>query len=248
MPAPNKQSANDLASAESRRALNRDDVEQPSAVYPGRTPLTGPRVTLEALDPRRHTEELFEIARGSDAADTIWEYLPYGPFETIDAMRNWLHTCAASADPVFVALRDNDSGRLGGMASFLEIRPLMGVIEIGHIWFAPHFQQTPQATEALFLMMCHAMDDLDNRRLEWKCNSLNLGSRRAALRLGFRYEGVFYNHLVTKGKNRDTAWYSILQSEWPAVHTNLTTWLAEDNFDADGNQKQSLSDLSKALW
>jgi RimJ/RimL family protein N-acetyltransferase len=245
----NKYSPQDEASAANRRALHRDELDSvPPAIYPGRIPLQGPLVTLEALDPRVHGPALFEEGHASEAALDIWTYLPYGPFADAGAMHDWLRNCSASADPVFVALRDTQNGRLGGMASFLEIRPLFGVIEIGHIWFAPHLQRTPHATEALFLMMCHAMDDLENRRLEWKCNSLNQGSRNAALRLGFRYEGVFYNHLTPKGRNRDTAWYSIMDSEWPAIRTNIASWLAEDNFDAAGNQRKSLSELNHALW
>ena len=245
----NKFSFEDEASAKNRRALHRQPVDSlPPAVYPGRIPLQGPRVALESLDPRVHADELFAAANDGERAKAIWDYLPYGPFTEQESLQAWLRTCAASADPVFVALRDTETKRLGGMASFLEIRPLFGVIEIGHIWFAPHFQRTPQATEALFLMMCHAMDDLENRRLEWKCNSLNAGSRAAALRLGFRYEGVFYNHLITKGLNRDTAWYSITDDEWPTVRANIQSWLAPENFDAQGRQRQSLSALNHALW
>ena len=249
MPNHPKHSPEDEASAANRRALHRDELESaPPAVYPGRIPLQGSRVHLEALDPRVHGAELFEAGHGTEEANDIWAYLPYGPFANAEAMYEWLRNCSASADPVFVALRDASNARLGGMASFLEIRPLFGVIEIGHIWFAPHFQRTPHATEALFLMMCHAMDDLENRRLEWKCNALNLGSRNAALRLGFRYEGVFYNHLTPKGRNRDTAWYSILDTEWPAVRANIASWLAQDNFDPQGLQRQSLSELNRSLW
>jgi len=163
-------------------------------------------------------------------------------------MRAWLRGCAAAADPVFFALRDKTNGGLGGMASFLEIRPLNGVIEIGHIWFAPPFQRTAQATEALFLMMSHAMDYLQNRRLEWKCNALNAASRRAALRLGLRFEGVFLNHTIPKGHNRDTAWYSLIDTEWPAVRANIERWLDAENFDAHGDQRESLRDLNSALW
>ena len=149
---------------------------------------------------------------------------------------------------MFVALRLKANNTLAGMASFLEIRPAAGVIEIGHIWFAPPFQRTPAVTEALFLMMRHAMDDLKNRRLEWKCNALNQPSRQAALRLGFRFEGVFYNHVIPKGHSRDSAYYSILDSEWPAIRENFERWLEPQNFDAQDRQKLSLSELNQALW
>jgi len=242
-------SPEDEQSQRGRRALNTDPVVSiPPAVYPGRQPLVGPRAQLEPLDPRPHCDGLFDVGHADESTLALWEYLPYGPFADRTAMHNWMRQCAASSDPVFCALRDSQSKCLMGMASFLEIRPMIGVIEIGHIWLAPPFQQTPQATEALVLMMRHAFDDLANRRLEWKCNALNLPSRNAALRLGFRYEGVFYNHNIVKGNNRDTAWYSILDSEWPAVQANLERWLAAENFDSDGRQRSSLSSLNRALW
>lgn len=150
--------------------------------------------------------------------------------------------------PRFFVLRVRSSHTLAGMASFLEIRPEVGVIEIGNIWFAPAHQRTPAMTEALFLMMRHALDDLGNRRLEWKCNALNQPSRQAALRLGFRFEGVFYNHVIPKGHSRDSAYYSILDNEWPAVRENFERWLDAQNFDERDRQKLSLSERNRALW
>ena len=239
----------DKKSRRGRRGLSGEPVRTPPpAVYPARRPLPGQRVRLEPLDPRHHAEELFQIGHSDDAALRLWTYLPYGPFTDQSEMVAWVRSCAGMADPVFLAVRDTQTDRLMGMASFLEVRPAIGVIEIGHIWFAPPFQNTLQSTDALFVMMRHAMQDLEYRRLEWKCNALNNASRDAALRLGFRFEGVFYNHNIVKGNNRDTSWYSILDSEWPAVRNHLESWLDPDNFDSQGRQRSSLSQSNRALW
>lgn len=148
---------------------------------------------------------------------------------------------------MFFAIRDLTHGRAVGMASYLDIQPLSGVIEIGHIWMGPELQQTTAATEALYLMMHHAMDDLGYRRLYWKCNAANAASRSAATRLGFEYEGILYHHIVVKDRNRDTAYYSILDYEWEPIRANFKTWLSPENFCPDGTQRQSLSDLNRAL-
>ena len=246
---PNHQSERDVASARNRRAIGAEPVDPlPPGIYPGRVSLEGPRVDLEPIDPRCHLEGLFQAGHADEKALALWTYMPYGPFADNPAMATWLRSCAGAADPVFYALRDKTTDTLAGMASFLEIRPPAGVIEIGHIWFAPPFQRTPAMTEALFLMMQHAMDYLGNRRLEWKCNALNQPSRHAALRLGFRFEGVFYNHLIPKGHSRDSAYYSILDTEWRGVRHNFERWLAVENFDEKNRQKVSLSALNEALW
>ncbi len=242
-------SKQDEASRRKRRTIDAHPVSTlPPAVYPGRAPLEASRIRLEPVDPRIHARDLFAIGHADEDALALWKYLPYGPFADAPGMEGWLRSCAASCDPVFVAVRDRGSGRLAGMASFLEIRPLIGVIEIGHIWFAPPYQRGVHATEALYLMMRHAMLDLENRRLEWKCNALNQASRRAALRLGFRFEGVFFNHNIVKGCNRDTAWYSIIDTEWPAIQSNFDRWLAASNFDAEGKQRSSLGERNRSLW
>lgn len=239
----------DAASRRGRRPPGADPVEPlPPAVFPGRTPLRGQRVALEPVDPRRHAEELFAIGHADAAAVEVWRYVPYGPFADVASMTSWLRGCAGASETVFLALREMAENRLMGMASFLEIRPLIGVVEIGHIWFAPPFQRSAAATEALFLMMSHVLDDLGYRRLEWKCNALNLASRRAALRLGFRHEGVFLNHNIVKGRNRDTAWYSIAASEWQDVRAALEAWLSPANFDDEGRQRSALSAATSELW
>ena len=224
------------------RPLSGDPLERlPSGVRPERTVLVGRSVRLEPLQPDRHGDALYHASHGSDVARQIWDYLPDGPWPTQADFDHWLRTAAAPADWVTYAVCPNESGRAAGMASFLDIQPQAGVIEIGYIWFAPDLQRTRAATEALFLLIAHAMDDLGYRRMQWRCNSLNAKSRAAARRLGYRFEGIFYHHMVVKGRNRDTAWYSILDHEWPEVREIIKAWLADANFDADGLAKTSLA-------
>jgi len=201
---------------------------------PTRKPLAGRYVTLEPLDPQRHGAALFAAGHGP-GAESLWTYLPYGPFESADAMAPWLETMARSTDPLAFAIRPV-GGPPQGMCTFLRIAPAAGSIEIGSIWFGPALQRTRAATEAIALLMREAMDGLGYRRLEWKCNALNAASRRAAERFGFRFEGVFRQHMVVKGRNRDTAWFSLLDHEWPAVAAAFDAWLDPDNFDTQGRQ------------
>src|SRR2546428_6637233 len=177
--------------------------------------LEGKLVLLEPLDPIHHSEALYAASHESEAARRIWTYLPDGPFEDLVAFKEWAERMAKEPDRLFFAFRDKQTGRLGGMATYLDIRPAMGSIEIGYIWFAPFLQRTRQATEALFLMLQYAFDALKYRRMQWRCNALNEKSRAAAARLGFAFEGIFYQHMVVKGHNRDTAWFSIMDYEWP---------------------------------
>jgi RimJ/RimL family protein N-acetyltransferase len=215
----------------------------PNGMVPARSPLPGRFVRWEPLDPKLHAAELYRAGHGSDAALRIWDYLPYGPWPDEAAFHAWLRTQAASFERVWFVLRPLATGVAAGMATYLDINPLEGVIEIGGIWFAPELQRSRAATEALFLLLAHAMDDLGYRRMQWRCNSLNVKSRNAARRLGYRFEGVFYNHMIVKGRNRDTAWYSILDDEWPGVRGIIETWLSDDNFDADGKARRSLGGL-----
>src|SRR6266851_1396189 len=196
----------------------------------------GRYVRLEPVDAARHAEDLFASSRGHDE---IWTYLGYGPFADLARFRAWLTERAQESDPLFVTIVDSASGRATGMASFLRIAPADGVIEIGHIWFAPAIQRTRQATEAIFLLMREAFD-LGYRRLEWKCNALNAPSRRAALRFGFTFEGIFRQHMIIKGRNRDTAWFAMLDHEFPAIRAAFERWLAPENFDAAGRQRTPL--------
>jgi RimJ/RimL family protein N-acetyltransferase len=210
---------------------------------PERAPLEGETVRLEPVDPDRHARDLFTASEG---APSLWDHLAYGPFENQEAFTDWLEDRAASDDPLFYAIIDRASGRAQGMASYMRIVPEHGVIEIGHIWFAPILQRTRQATEAIYLMARHAFDDLGYRRFEWKCDSLNEPSRRAAERFGFVYEGVFRQHMVVKGRNRDTAWFSIVDGEWPAVRAGFEAWLSPENFDEESRQRKSLRDIREA--
>ena len=202
---------------------------------------------VEPLDVATHLTDLYAAGNGDEVRDRIWTYLPYGPFASEAAFRAYLEAQAASEDPLFFAIRPHTSGRAEGVASLMSIEPAHRSIEIGHIWLSPELQRTPAATEGLFLLIAHALDDLGYRRMEWKCNAANAASRGAACRLGFTHEGVFYQHRVVKGCNRDTAWFSILDHEWPAIRANFVSWLDPANFDADGRQRQSLGDLNHVL-
>jgi RimJ/RimL family protein N-acetyltransferase len=214
-----------------------------NGLVPARVPLLGRHIRLEPLNPATHATELYSAGHGSDEALRVWEYLPSEPWPDEAVFTTWLRTQAAAFDPIRFVLRPNKTGVAAGMASYLDIRPLDGVIEIGGIWFAPELQRTRAATEALFMLLTHAMDDLGYRRMQWRCNALNAKSRSAARRLGFRFEGVFYNHQILKGRNRDTAWYSILDDEWSEVREIIKTWLDDGNFDAAGNAHRSLSEM-----
>ncbi len=241
-------SEEEIASSASRRPIGNTEVA------PGRwggfedVTLSGPRTSLEPVVADRDTPDIFKAATEGEDTDRIFDYMSAGPFSSEEQMHALLVERQASQDPVFVVYRDNATGRLGGMGSFMEIRPTVGVAEIGHIWFGRAWQRSVRATEVLSLKMRHVLETLDYRRLEWKCDALNAASRAAALRLGFRYEGIFLNHMIVKGRSRDTAWFSLTQEEWPAVREVHARWLALENFDSDGRQKCSLSDLTRALW
>ena len=203
--------------------------------------LRGTRVRLVPVT-AEHAEELF--AAGHDGGDpTLWHFLAYGPFASVEEMRLWLAACEQSEDPRFYAILDRATDRAVGMASYLRFSPEHRVVEIGHIWFGAALQRTAAATEVIYLLARHAFEDLHVRRLEWKCDADNARSRRAAERFGFTYEGVFRQHMLVKDRNRDTAWYSLLDSEWPAARAAFEAWLDEANFDADGRQRRSLAEL-----
>jgi RimJ/RimL family protein N-acetyltransferase len=211
---------------------------------PERAAIIGRAARLEPVDPARHAAALFEAASG---ADSIWDYLAYGPFADQDAFTSWLEARAASTDPLFFTVVDLAAGAARGMASYMRMDPPNGVIEIGHIWFAPSLQRSKAATEAIYLLARHAFDDLGNRRLEWKCDSLNLPSRRAAERFGFVYEGIFRQHMVIKGRNRDTAWFAMTDGDWPACRAAFEAWLSPSNFDEQGRQRRTLTAIRGSL-
>jgi RimJ/RimL family protein N-acetyltransferase len=218
-------------------------VDWQPVVAPARAPIAGTTVRLEPLDPDRHTDDLWNAAHGPGHDASTWDYLGYGPFERIDEIREHIRSQAESNDPLFFAIVDAATSKAQGVASYMRIAPNDGVIEIGHIWFGAALQRTRQATEAIFLLACHAFDDLGYRRLEWKCNALNARSRAAAARFGFTYEGTFRQHMITKGRNRDTAWFSIIDGEWPVIRDGFRRWLADENFDEAGQQRASLQAL-----
>ncbi|MFH1496228.1 MAG: GNAT family protein [Verrucomicrobiota bacterium] len=211
---------------------------------PPRAGLSGRHCRLEPLDPAAHTESL-HAAYSADSVGRMWAYLPYGPFENPEAYRGWISRVAPGEDPLFLAIVDPCSGRAVGVAAWLRIDPPNGVIEIGHLAFSPALQRTTAATEAIYLLIERAFA-LGYRRVEWKCDALNLPSRVAAERLGFVYEGIFRQAAVVKGRNRDTAWYAIIDADWPALRAGFERWLAPENFDADGRQKRSLRELQNA--
>jgi len=200
--------------------------------------MEGRYVRLEPLDPDAHALGLYE-AFALDAEGRGWTYLPYGPFADEVDFAAWMAEAAVSGDPLFYAILDA-AGAPVGMASYLRITPAIGTIEVGHLHFAPPLQRTRAATEAMYLMVRHALEELGYRRYEWKCDALNEASRRAAERLGFTYEGTHRQATIYKSRNRDTAWYSILDSEWPRLRAGFEAWLVPENFDAEGAQRTPL--------
>ena len=206
--------------------------------------MSGRFCRVEPLNVERHAADLF-AANGAAKDEANWTYLPYGPFETFDAYRAWVAKVSAADDPLFHAIIDLATGRAVGVASLMRIDPASGAIEVGGINYSPLLQRKPAATEAMYLMMRRVFDELGYRRYEWKCDALNAPSRAAARRLGFRFEGIFRQVVVYKGRNRDTAWFSIIDSEWPGLKAAFERWLDPANFDEQGNQRRKLSTLSR---
>jgi RimJ/RimL family protein N-acetyltransferase len=216
-----------------------------SAYQPVRKVLLGRFCRLEPLNINKHAKEL-HAANVLDQEGRSWTYLPYGPFHSFAAYRDWLEHFCVHSDPLFFTIISNESGKAVGLASYLRIDPVSGSIEIGHLNFSALMKRTTIATEAMWLMIKEAFE-LGYRRCEWKCNALNMPSRYAAQRLGFSYEGVFRQATVIKGHNRDTAWYAAIDQEWPALNNTFERWLSPDNFTDDGSQLVSLTDLTKHL-
>ncbi|EJM26767.1 GNAT family N-acetyltransferase [Pseudomonas sp. GM24] len=206
------------------------------APAPTATLLEGRFIRLERLDPARHGDELFAALEGPGADPKLWDYLPYGPFPERSTFDAWLNNHAAASDPYFFSVVDRTSGQVQGILSLMSIVPAQGRIEIGHVTFGAPMQRSPRSTEAVYLLAKYSFD-LGYRRLEWKCNNGNARSKYAAERLGFSFEGVFRQHMVVKGQNRDTAWYSILDGEWPAIAAGFEQWLSDDNQTSDGQVK-----------
>ncbi len=211
------------------------------ATLPTVQPLEGRFIRLEKLDPARHGDDLWNALEGPGSDRALWDYLPYGPFQARSDFDAWLQRHAQDSDPWFYSVVDQATGKVEGVISLMSIVAAHGRIEIGHVTFGAAMQRTPKSTEAIYLLAREAFA-LGNRRLEWKCNANNARSLRAAERLGFSFEGIFRQHMVVKGVNRDTAWFSILDREWPAVQQAFEHWLSLDNF-ADGRQLKTLEAL-----
>ena len=214
-----------------------------ACVHPPHSVMNGKFCRLEPLGPH-HAESLYDAyTQAKDGGD--WTYLPYGPFHELGEYETWVKAVYASDDPLFYAIIDLKTGKAVGITSYLRIVPPVGVIEVGHIHYAPALQKTPAATEAMYLMMYRVFEELGYRRYEWKCDALNAPSRKAARRLGFSFEGIFRQATMYKGRNRDTAWFSIIDREWPMVKQAFTAWLDESNFDGEGQQRKSLWSFMK---
>jgi RimJ/RimL family protein N-acetyltransferase len=222
-------------------------IGEPVDSSPARPPqpitFAGRFVTLVPLDPATHGKTLYENSHGEDR-EQLWRYLFDGPYPDRASFDARLRQMASTKDPLFFTILDQASRQPVGYASYMRIEPSHRCIEVGSILFTPLLQRTPGATEAMYLMARHVFDDLGYRRYEWKCNALNEPSRRAALRLGFTFEGIFRQHMIIKGCNRDTAWYAMLDSEWPARKVNFERWLSPENFDATGRQRESLARMN----
>ena len=207
---------------------------------PPRTAMGGRLCRIEPIDVDRHSADL-HAANLMDKEGRNWTYLAYGPYQRLADYREWMRTTCLGDDPLFHAIVELKTGRAVGVASYLRIDPGPGVIEVGHINYAPPLQRTAAGTEAMFLMMQRVFDELGYRRYEWKCDALNAPSRAAALRLGFQFEGIFRQATIYKHRNRDTAWYAITDQDWPALKAGYERWLDPANFDAAGGQRQSLA-------
>lgn len=212
---------------------------------PPREPMEGRFSRVEPLDPDRHARDLY-AANALDAEGRNWTYLPYGPFDDLESYRAWVDERRRSSDPLFFAIVDKADDKAVGVASYLRITPASGFIEVGHIHYSQRLKQSPVATEAMYLMMARAFE-LGYRRYEWKCDALNAASCAAAQRLGFSYEGIFRQATVYRARNRDTAWYAVIDSDWPSLRDAFTAWLDPGNFDERGRQRTRLADLTRPV-
>lgn len=210
---------------------------------PERVVLHGRLVDLEPIDPQPHGESLFQLTCGKEN-EYLWTYLLRGPFADRDEFDAYLRQLSRSEDSVCFAVVERPSARAVGWASYMRIEPAHRVIEVGNVMFSPALRRTTAATEAIYLMARNAFEALGYRRFEWKCNALNAASRGAALRFGFAFEGIFREHMIVKGRSRDTAWFSMIDAEWPRRKEAFETWLRPSNFDVEGLQKSSLSALN----
>ncbi|MBI3958709.1 MAG: GNAT family N-acetyltransferase [Chloroflexi bacterium] len=206
---------------------------------PRRQEYSGQFVTLTPIDPAADTPELYAASHGDPVRELLWTYMTAGPFADQQAMQHWLEQCQTSTDPLFFTVTDRGAGKRVGIVSFLNIAPTQRRVELGNIWYAPAAQRTAVNTESIYLMLCEAFDHLHYRRVEWKCDSHNARSRAAALRLGFQFEGIFRQHMIVRGRNRDTAWFAMTDGDWPRVKGNLERWLYS------GEEGLSLTELNR---
>ena len=200
-------------------------------------------MTLEPLDAERHSEDLWQAVQGHDE---LWTWLPDGPYNSEADLRRAVEQRQAASSAIFLAIIPAETCEAAGWASYMRMEPAHGVIEVGSILYSPSLQRTVAATEAMYMMASHVFDHLGYRRYEWKCNAENLPSRRAAERLGFTFEGIFRQHMVVKGRSRDSAWYSMLDHEWPTRKRAFEAWLEPANFDDEGKQRRSLNEIAAA--
>lgn len=214
-------------------------------LVPPRESMAGRLCRLDPVDPARHASGLFE-ACAADTNGAMWTYLPYGPFDSFASFETWFKELAAGPDPMPFAIIDLTTNRVVGLSAYLRITPVAGSIEVGHVIYSPQLQRATIATETMYLMMKRAFE-LGYRRYEWKCDTFNAKSRAAAQRLGFSFEGIFRQAIVYKNRSRDTAWFSVIDSEWPALKAAFECWLAPANFDECGEQRTRLSDLTAPL-
>ncbi len=218
-------------------------IDWTEARRPERVELRGARVLLRPVDAAADAQPLYAVSHPPAGDPAIWTYLPDGPYESPEHLRQALAWAESTDDHIYFTLAPLPEEQPLGLASYLRIAPEHGTIEIGHIWFAAQLQRTTAATEAIYLLARHAFDDLGYRRLEWKCNALNAASRQAAERFGFTFEGVFRQHQIVKGRNRDTAWYAVADADWPPIRAGFQAWLHPANFDAEGRQVRCLGEL-----
>jgi RimJ/RimL family protein N-acetyltransferase len=235
----------DTAEAEGEEVLGAP-VDWRPVQAPARTELRGAHVLLRPLGAPTDADSLYAATHAPEGDETVWRYLFDGPHASAEDLRTMLGHMQRSSDPLFYAVVPQSDRRALGLISFLRITPEFGTIEIGNVCFGASLQRTTAATEALYLLLRHAFDQLGYRRMEWKCNALNEPSRRAAERFGFVFEGIFRKHYVVKGRNRDTAWYAMLDDEWPSIRAGFTAWLAAENFTPEGCQIRSLAELIAA--
>ncbi len=220
-----------------------EEVDWTPAQQPVRGPLRGSYVLARPFLPDADAQPLYDASHPPEGDLATWTYLPDGPYESVEQLRSTLEWAAAWQDAVYFALVPLPEERPLGMAAYLNITPESGVVEIGHVWFGAGLKRTTAATEAIYLLVRNAFDELGYRRVEWKCNALNAASRKAAERFGFTFEGVFHKHQIVKGRSRDTAWYAITDDQWPAIRAGFEAWLAPESFDAQDRQEQLLGEL-----